>query len=120
MYIIKTGLGFVGCQSINQSEFNYQACDGKRRQALALLNIISCGAAATKHELERVCVLMWLCGERGGLEQYLKSATLDSSKRDLGKLLGNNEEPNVPLVPFNMCQHVVTLFDAWINNALLL
>lgn len=30
MYIIKTGLGFVGCQSINQSEFNYQASDGLR------------------------------------------------------------------------------------------
>lgn len=28
MYIIKTRLGFVGCQSINQSEFNYQASDG--------------------------------------------------------------------------------------------
>lgn len=27
--VIKTGLGFVGCQSINQSAFNYQASDGR-------------------------------------------------------------------------------------------
>ena len=30
MYIIKTGLGFVGRQSINQSGFNHQASDGRR------------------------------------------------------------------------------------------
>lgn len=58
MYIIKTGLGFVGCQSINQSEFNYQASDGMWRQASAPVESISSGATAMKTlkmRLLRVC-----------------------------------------------------------------
>lgn len=70
MYIIKTGLGFVGCQSINQSEFNYQACDGKRWQAPGLLDSISYGAAATKNKkLESMCA--WVdAGWEGGGETW--------------------------------------------------
>lgn len=67
MYIIKTGLGFVGCQSINQSEFNYQACDGKRWQAPGLLDSISYGAAATKNKkLESMCAWVDAGWEGGG------------------------------------------------------
>lgn len=67
MYIIKTALGFVGCQSINQSEFNYQACDGKRWQAPGLLDSISYGAAATKNKkLESTCAWVDAGWEEGG------------------------------------------------------
>lgn len=66
MYIIKTGLGFVGCQSINQSEFNYQASDGLRWQAPVLVESISLGAITMKTPKNEVT--LWVCvyvrGER--------------------------------------------------------
>ena len=66
MYIIKTGLGFVGCQSINQSEFNYQASDGLRWQAPALVESPSLGAIAMKNPKNEVTlwVCVCVCGER--------------------------------------------------------
>lgn len=86
MYIIKTGLGFVGCQSINQSEFNYQASDGMWRQASAPVESISSGATAMKTPKLRllcacVCVSVCTCvcircekGKRQNQEAKVKSA----------------------------------------------
>jgi len=67
MYIITTGLGFAGCHSINQSEFNYQASDGLWWQAPALVESISFGATAMgkkkklKMRLLHVCVCLCVC-----------------------------------------------------------
>ena len=62
MYIIKTGVGFVGCQSINQSEFNYQASDGLRWQAPALGEAVPFGATAMeKLKMQFVCVCVCVC-----------------------------------------------------------
>lgn len=86
MYIIKTGLGFVGCQSINQSEFNYQACDGKRWQAPGLLDSISYGAAATKNKkLESMCA--WVdAGWEGGGETEGRRGRSGEGGRGKGKV----------------------------------
>lgn len=86
MYIIKTGLGFVGCQSINQSEFNYQACDGKRWQAPGLLDSISYGAAATKNKkLESMCA--WVdAGWEGGGEMEGRRGRSGERGRGKGKV----------------------------------
>lgn len=86
MYIIKTGLGFVGCQSINQSEFNYQACDGKRWQAPGLLDSISYGAAATKNKkLESMCA--WVdAGWEGGGEMEERRGRRGEGGRGKGKV----------------------------------
>lgn len=86
MYIIKTGLGFVGCQSINQSEFNYQACDGKRWQAPGLLDSISYGAAATKNKkLESTCAWVDAGWEEGGEMEGRRGRSGRSGKGGGGK-----------------------------------
>lgn len=86
MYIIKTGLGFVGCQSINQSEFNYQACDGKRWQAPGLLDSISYGAATTKNKkLGSMCA--WVdAGWEGEGEMKERRGRHGEGGRGKGKL----------------------------------
>jgi hypothetical protein len=80
MYIIKTGLGFVGCQSINQSEFNYQACEGRRWQAPAQVETVFFGGGRGNCRKKKpkkwgycVCVCVCVCWKAKGQNRETKS-----------------------------------------------